>query len=130
MPNILVVDDAPTELDALRLGAQEAIDASGGIVQVARDVATAITLLEQNHFDVVVTDLQLTPEQHNEGWDVLQYARKINAATKVIVVTGFSQPEIQAKSVALGAFEYFDKREGDVIQHTQAAIDRALAAKD
>lgn len=110
MVRILIVDDKVGDLDAMQLGAQEAIDAlGGGQIDRAQDVATAMSLLDTHQFDVVVADLQLTQQQRNEGWEVLQYARKRNASTKVIIVTAYPEPEKEARSVALGAFSYMDK---------------------
>jgi DNA-binding NtrC family response regulator len=131
VPRILIVDDQEADLDAMRLGAQEVIDSLGGTVDEARDAATAINLLTQHHFDVVVADLQLTPDKKKEGWDVLQYARKRNAGTKVIIVTGYPEPVVEVRSMTLGAFAYMDKFEGEsLIERTKKAINGALRSDD
>ncbi len=128
MPRILVVDDVLDDLNALRRGAQAAITALGGQVETAGDAESAIHLLKEKRFDVVVTDLQLTPDQNYEGWDVLRYARKVNAATKVIVVSAYSQNQVDVKSISLGALRYMDKIQGDLIEQTKSIVLDALTA--
>jgi CheY-like chemotaxis protein len=135
VPVVLVVDDLLEDRGALQRGAQAAIDAlddrvKTGRVETADDLESAISRLTQQHFDVVVTDLQLTPEKGNEGWDVLQYARKINAETKVIIVTAYPTPEVEARSMALGAFSYVDKLKTDLVNQTMRAVLDALKARN
>lgn len=129
MANVLVVDDLNADLDALRIAAESVLESEGGQVETARSVEDAFKLIREHRFDVVVTDLQLTPDKRSEGLDVLRYARRANAQTQVIVVTNFPEPWNQAESMALGAFDYIDKAEGDLIENMGSAIGRALAAE-
>lgn len=128
MPIILVVDDMSDDLNAMEQGAQAAIAALGGEVIRANTAESAIDRLKERPFDVVVTDLQLTPDKNYEGWDILQYARKLTAATKVIVVTAYHEPEQDVKSLTLGAFGYLNKIKGDLIAQTKNIILDALKA--
>ena len=131
MPRILIVDNRKEDRDAMRLGAQEVVDSVGaGMVDDAQDEATAISLLAKYHFDVVVADLQLTPDKKREGLHVLQHAKNCYADTKVIIVTAYPEPAVKARSMALGAFSYMDKMEGDnLIEGTRKAINSALWPK-
>lgn len=82
MPTILVVDDSADDLKAMEEGAQAAITSLGGRVETAGDAERAIRRLKEETFDVVVTDLQLTPENNYEGWDVLRCATESNAGSR------------------------------------------------
>lgn len=128
MPRILIVEDKKADLEAMRLGAQETIDSlGGGTVDSAQDVATAISLLDTHQYDAVVADLWLTVEKKKEGLEVLQYARKLNAGTKVIIVTAYPEPDTEWRSIQSGAFSYMDKfAESNLIVGTINALTVAL----
>lgn len=123
-----MVDDQKEDRDAMRLGAEEVVESIGiGTVDEAQDAEDAIRLLGEHHYDVVVADLQLTPEKKKEGWDVLQYAKKRYTDTKVIIVTAYPEPPVEARSIALGAFAYMDKMQGDsFIECIRNAVSSAL----
>lgn len=66
----------------------------------------AISLLEQNDFDVVVTDLRLTDIS---GIDVLRCAKTKDPYTEVLVITGFASLESASVAIDLGAISYIEK---------------------
>ena len=53
-PTVLIVDDEKPTRDGLRAALEDRYD-----VYVAEDAATAMSLLEQEHFAVLLTDLRL-----------------------------------------------------------------------
>ena len=110
----------------MQRGALEAITALGGRVDIAQDSDAAIQKLRETYFDVVVTDLQLTPEKNNEGWDVLKCALKCSAETKVIITTVYSNAEVKSESVKRGAFSYISKLQDDLVDKTKAVVVDAL----
>ena len=56
-PTVLIVDDEKPTRDGLRAALEDRYD-----VYVAEDAATAMNLLEQEHFAVLLTDLRLPKE--------------------------------------------------------------------
>ena len=128
MPTILIVDNFADDCKAMKRGAEDAIAALGGHVETASDAESAIKRLTEEVFDVVVTDLQLTLDKKYEGWDVLQYAKKLNAATKIIVVTKYTEEDTKAKSMELGAYGYMDKIKADLVEQTKEIVADVLRA--
>jgi diguanylate cyclase (GGDEF)-like protein len=66
----------------------------------------AISLLEQNDFDVVVTDLRLADIS---GIEVLRCAKTKDPYTEVLVMTGFASLESASVAIDLGAISYIEK---------------------
>jgi len=102
MALILVADDTPKNLEKL----EQAALATGGEVLKASDRDEAIELIRSHDFDVVVTDLALTPRHPQTGLDVLREAILKDPFTQVIMVTGLDETEFSVKAMALGAYDY------------------------
>ncbi len=122
---VLVVDDEANIRNLLA-----AILAPAGYdVTLACDGDEAKALLEHEAFEVVVTDY-LIPGRLN-GIDVLRFAKQVNEACQVVVITGNGGPEIQEQAVAFGAADYIPKPFGLAIINkavaNAAAISRAAA---
>ena len=77
----------------------------------AEDRTAAITELRRHDPMVVLQDLGLppNPEGVDEGLATLQELLKLSPHTKVIVVTGHGDQENALKSVALGAYDFYQK---------------------
>lgn len=72
----------------------------------ARTTAQAFSLLEQNEFDVVVTDLKMIGFGNEfGGFDVLDKVKEINSSTQVIVITAYGTQEIAFRATQQGAFD-------------------------
>ena len=100
---VLVVDDEASIRNLL-----EALLAPQGYeVTVACDGDAAKLFLERMTFEVVITDY-LIPGRLN-GIDVLRFAKEMNAACQVVVITGNHGPEVQEKAIAFGAADYIPK---------------------
>jgi DNA-binding NtrC family response regulator len=57
-------------------------------------------------FDIVVTDLKM---EGMDGMEVLTRVREINPATRVIIITGYAQPETAGDAFKLGVFDFIPK---------------------
>jgi DNA-binding NtrC family response regulator len=102
MKKILVVEDH----DALREGIVETFQRSGHVVSEAGDAQTALRLIGQEFFPVVVTDMSLP---QGSGLDVLKAAKHTNALTTVIVMTAYGTVENAVEAMRLGADDYIQK---------------------
>lgn len=115
--SILVVDDARDVLsvmsDLLRLHDFEVTEVSDG--------GAAITHLASEHFDVVLTDLEMPVAG---GMDVLAEARRRDPDTPVVMVTGYGTVERAVRAIREGAFDFVLKpvRSEDLL----AVVERAL----
>ena len=79
-------------------------------------------------FMLSLSNMPLHPRQEKEGWDVLQYARKLHSDTRVIIATAYQEPEVEMRSIALGAFGYMNKLQDDLIEQTRKIVLDALHA--
>jgi two-component system response regulator HupR/HoxA len=92
-PAVLLVDDERALLDVMRLGLGEKFD-----VETAVSTEEAEMLLALKKFDVIVCD-HLMPEEM--GLDFLIRARARWPDARRILLTGYMNPELISRSVAL-----------------------------
>jgi two-component system NtrC family response regulator len=102
---LLIVEDDPGLMSQLRWCFE------GYDVLSADDRASAINELRRHEPTVVLQDLGLppNPEGVDEGLATLQEILKLLPHTKVIVVTGHGDQENALKSVAMGAYDFYQK---------------------
>jgi two-component system, sensor histidine kinase SagS len=79
---ILVADDEPN----IRLTISDVLRKYHVIVTAAASGSEAITLLEQNQFDLVLSDIKMPDKT---GYDVFAAARRTHQSAAVILMTGF-----------------------------------------
>ncbi len=99
---ILIVDD---ELLILRI-ISDILTKEGYDVKTAINYFNASQLLDEEKFDVVITDIRM-PEK--SGIDLLTHVREINSDIPVILMTGFASLETAVEAVKQGAFDYLTK---------------------
>jgi two-component system NtrC family response regulator len=102
---LLIVEDDPGLLSQLKWCFE------GYDVVAAGDRNSAIAELRRHEPAVVLQDLGLppNPEGVDEGLATLQEILKLSPHTKVIVVTGHGDQENALRSVALGAYDFYQK---------------------
>jgi len=81
MLNVLVVDDEVLLLSLL----QDILESEGHRVVTASDALDAITHMEANHFDVVITDHDMP---HLTGGELSHWIRKNSPDSKIILSSG------------------------------------------
>ena len=107
---ILVVEDDTVSRTLLqRLLSELSLPISK--VKSAESLGAAFRLLNEDHFDVVLLDLNL-PD--SEGLDTLVRIREKHHRAAIIVITGEYSEEIGPKTIAMGAQEYLVKGSYDV----------------
>ena len=94
---ILVIEDDPVA----RADLEARLAANGYLVARAADAASALTVVNREHPDLILLDLGLPA---GDGFLVLQRLRKIEslAAIPVLVITGRSDPETRKRVEAMG----------------------------
>ena len=102
---ILIVDDERDTLTVLsRLLRRLEVE-----IDVAISLSDAATAIDGRTYQLVITDLRLTPTTGEEGLEILRRARRKSTATEVIVVTGYGNPAVMTRAFELGAAYYFEK---------------------
>jgi len=120
--SILLVEDDPTARMLLADGLSEA----GYTVTQAPSGEAALGLLEQQHFDVVVTDIKM---RRVDGLQVLEAARRQPVQPAVILLTGFGSLETSIAALRGGAHDYLLKpcAPPDLLQSVAEALRRRSA---
>jgi DNA-binding NtrC family response regulator len=96
---VLVVDDEQGLRDLLRLE----FEGHGMAVDTAADGAEGLRMVQEKHFDVVVTDITM-PEM--DGLKFLESLKKVSPQTQVIMVTGFGAVETAVYAMQNGARDF------------------------
>lgn len=100
---ILIVDDD----DALSGALNTKFSNIGYEVALARDGEEAITSLDQNVFDVIITDLHMP---NKDGFEVLKKAKETkNADVPIYVITNLGSDKFCDHATELGAKKCFVK---------------------
>ena len=102
MAGILIVDDEP----AIRLALAKALERLGHRVSACGDGAEAITALDHNAFELVMTDLRMPIA---DGLQVLKKVRSVAAATPVIILTAHAAISDCVEAMREGAFNFLVK---------------------
>jgi DNA-binding response OmpR family regulator len=96
---ILLVDDEPVLLEIL----EEYLRARGFDCDSAQEVAEAQAMLGHIRFDIVVTDIFLSPLHEADGLRVLSFIRERGLPVRTVVMTAHATPELVTEACRLGA---------------------------
>lgn len=100
--NLLIVDDEEIALRNL----QHVMTREGYSVTATRSGSRALALLEQQRFDVVLTDLRM---EKVDGMDVLRRCRELDPLAEIILITGHASTESAVTAMKQGAFYFLAK---------------------
>lgn len=105
--HVLIVEDDNSVREFLKRG----LEKMGYQPKVAGDAASAIALLQEERFHVVITDKNMPGTDHPEegGLDVLRFAKKSSPACAVMMITAYATVESASEAMRLGAFDYVSK---------------------
>ncbi len=98
---LLIVDDEKPTREGLRAALEDHYD-----VYVAEDAAAAGLLLEQEHFDVMLTDFRLPNE---DGLKLIARAKALSRPPVCILMTAYGSEEIAVEAMKRGADDYIAK---------------------
>ena len=99
---VLVVDDEPGVCSLV----QETLRQVGATCSVALDHATAVRLLAEGEYSILITDIRLG---NRSGLDLLAHARRHDPSCRVILITAAHSTDYLADAIRLGAFDYLHK---------------------
>ena len=118
-PTILIVDDEKHTREGLRTSLEDAFD-----VYVAADVSGAVNILENEHVDLVLTDLRLGGE---DGMTVIEKALARPHPPVVIMMTAYGGVDTAVEAMKRGAYDFVTKPLN--IDRLEILIKRALRTK-
>lgn len=127
-PRILVADDQPDVLEALRL----LLKAEGFEIETRSSPAGVIEAVETGDFDAALIDLNYTRDTTSgrEGLDLLSVLRAGDSRLPVVVMTAWGSVESAVEAMRRGAGDYVEKPWDNQrlvsILRTQVELGRAL----
>lgn len=106
-PRILIADDQPDVLEALRL----LLKGEGFVTATAHVPEGIIALLEREDFDAVLMDLNYTRDTTSgrEGLDLLSRIRSLDNTLPVVVMTAWGSVEKAVQAMQRGARGFIEK---------------------
>lgn len=100
-PTLLIVDDEKPTRDGLRAALEDQYD-----VWIAEDAGAAMQLLEQENFDVLLTDFRLPKE---DGMKLIARAKSLAKPPICILMTAYGSEELAVDAMKRGADDYIAK---------------------
>ncbi len=100
-PQLLIVDDEKSTRDGLRAALQDHYE-----VYVAEDAKAAMLLLEEENFDVLLTDFRLPQE---DGMKLITRAKSLPKPPICILMTAYGSEELAVDAMKRGADDYIAK---------------------
>jgi DNA-binding NtrC family response regulator len=100
---ILVVDDEP---NMLRLLKTILMDKTGYEVFTTNNPLEVSKLLQEDSFDLVITDLKMPLV---DGLDLIDIVRKVDARLPIIIITAYGTTETAEEAVQRGAYDFITK---------------------
>src|SRR6266849_4902185 len=117
MSDILLVEDK----DSLRQMLRMTLENAGHSVDEARDGAEARRRLNENRYNLVLTDLKMP---RAGGLEVLRAAKSADADTAVIMLTAYGTIDEAVQAMKEGAYEFLQKPVDS--RHLLLLVQRAL----
>ena len=111
---ILVVDDEKSLREFLTI----MLENEGYEVVSADSGQKAVALIEENVFDLVITDIRM---RQSNDIDVLKAVNQVSPQTPVVMMTAYASAETAVEAVKIGAYDYISKPfKVDDLQITEA----------
>ena len=106
-PSILIADDQPDLIDALRL----LLKAEGIGMESAHSPETALAALQRRPFDLVLMDLNYTGDTTSgrEGIDLLARIQALDSTLPVVVMTGWGSVDLAVEAMRRGVRDFVQK---------------------
>jgi DNA-binding NtrC family response regulator len=125
MISILFVDDE----QAVRENFDILLKHHGYHVELSENVAKALSLLKNNEFDLIITDMRMAPQT---GLDLLRSAKSIAPNTGIIVLTGHGEIQNAIEAMKLGALDYITKETDykEILLTIEKALEKKLLKEE
>ncbi|MDQ3180845.1 MAG: response regulator, partial [Acidobacteriota bacterium] len=98
----LVIDDDKSMLDLMKFQ----LETEGFEVTTADRGTKGLSYVEENEFDIILTDLNL-PDI--DGIEMVRRCKEFSPNTEIIMITGFGSVEKAIEATKAGAFYYVEK---------------------
>ncbi|WP_022668014.1 sigma-54-dependent transcriptional regulator [Desulfospira joergensenii] len=124
--NILAVDDEKDMTRLLQRTLEPEIDCK---VAMAFSGAMALSILEQEEFDLVISDIRMPGM---DGFELLESIRKKYPDLTVVMLTAFGNIESAVKAIKRGAYDFIPKpfEQGEIIFKIRKALERSLLIRE
>ena len=117
---ILVVDDERSMQEFLEIFFRR----EGHEVVTVGDVGSALVAIENDAFDVVISDIQMPGRS---GLDLLRDARALSPETVFIMITAYASTETAIQAMREGAYDYITKP--FKVEEIRITVEKALEKK-
>src|ERR1051326_916604 len=127
-PRVLIADDQPDVLEALRL----LLKSEGFQIETAASPAQILMAIEARDFDVALIDLNYTRDTTSgqEGLDLLSQIEAVDENLPVVVMTAWGSVDLAVEAMRRGARDFVQKPWDNprllAILRNQVALGRAL----
>src|SRR5947209_16062067 len=107
MPRVLIADDQPAVIEALRL----LLKGEGFEVKAVASPSDVLEALSRQSFDAALIDLNYTRDTTSgqEGFDLLARVREIDPQLPVVVMTAWGSVEVAVEAMQRGASDFVQK---------------------
>lgn len=116
-PKILIVDDEPSMREFLAI----LLDKNGYAARAAASGAEALALLQQRHFDLIISDIRM-PDL--SGLALLENIKQQDLSIPVVLITAYASPEDAVLAMKNGAYDYITKpfKVDDILSVIKSAL--------
>jgi len=127
-PRILVADDQPDVVEALRL----LLKGAGYAIETARSPAGILAAAQTEDLDAILMDLNYTRDTTSgqEGLDLLPKLQALDPTLPVVVMTAWGSVESAVEAMRRGAWDYLEKPWDNTrllnVMRTQVELGQAL----
>jgi len=106
-PRILIADDQPDLIDALRL----LLKAEGMLMEAVSSPEAAVAAVQRRPFDLLLMDLNYTGDTTSgrEGIDLLSRIQALDKALPIVVMTGWGSVDLAVEAMRLGVRDFVQK---------------------
>jgi two-component system response regulator (stage 0 sporulation protein F) len=102
---LLVVDDEVAILIAFK----KIFEGFHIEIDTADTYDQAISMINNKDYDAIIADLRLSGILGQEGLEILKYSKQKNPDTRLIMITGYGNPDVRKMAYAIGADFYCEK---------------------
>jgi two-component system response regulator AtoC len=100
--SVLVIDDDESLRDAIVIN----LELAGYSVRPMADGLTALEILKENPYTIVLCDLRMPKI---DGLEFTRRCKEISPDTAVVIMTGFGNTELAVEALRAGAYDYMSK---------------------
>jgi two-component system, NtrC family, response regulator AtoC len=122
LPMLLIVDDERTTREGLNAALEDHFD-----IYLAQDIKAAMRLLEEENFDVVLTDLRMADKE--DGLELIRRAKSLSRPPVCILMTAYGSEDVAVEAMKHGADDYLSKGRMQ-IDELEMRIARALKRRN